>query len=229
MPPLISCIVPVFNGERFLAEALESILSQTYQPIEIIVVDDGSTDQTAQVAHSYGQRIKYLRKTNGGETAARNHGLRAAKGEYVAFLDADDLWHPYKLAQQMARFRETPELDLCFTRFQNYWMAEVAGEGLRYRDHPLSRPSSAYCICTFLARRIVFERFGFFADDVLRRSQNVIWFLHAAGRGARLEVLPEVLTYRRFHSANLSRASAIESIFPIAKAWRDYKRARTGS
>ena len=93
---LISCIVPVYNGERYLGETVDSILAQTYQPLETIVVDDGSTDGTATVAASYGQRVRYFWHANQGTAAARNLGLNATEDEFVAFLDADDLWRPEK-------------------------------------------------------------------------------------------------------------------------------------
>lgn len=131
--PLISCIVPVFNGERYLWEALESIFAQTYRPIEVLVVDDGSTDGTGAVAASYGSRLRYLWQPNAGPAAARNRGLEAARGEFVAFLDADDLWHPEKLARQMARFAARPGLDGSVAHVQMQWEAEVACEGERCR------------------------------------------------------------------------------------------------
>ena len=221
---LISCIVPVFNGERYLGEALDSILAQTYRPREIIVVDDGSTDGTAEVAAEYGKRVTYVWQANAGEAAARNLGLNTARGEFAAFLDADDLWHPEKLARQIARFWERPEIDLSFTRFQNFWMPELAAEEKRYQARPLSQPVSAYSICTLLARHTVFEKFGNFPDHDPLRPQNMIWFLRAAERGAVIEILPDVLMYRRLHSANLSRKNALEDFFPILKAWRDYQR-----
>ena len=93
---LISCIVPVFNGERYLGEALESILKQSYQSLQIIVVDDGSTDGTAALVDHYEGQVRFLRQPNAGTAVARNSGLNAAEGEFVAFLDADDLWHPEK-------------------------------------------------------------------------------------------------------------------------------------
>src|SRR5688572_20501170 len=95
--PTISCIVPVYNGERYIREALDSILGQTYPNLEVVVVDDGSTDATAAAVASYGNRVSYLWQPNAGPVAARNLGLGAATGDYVAFLDADDLWHLEKL------------------------------------------------------------------------------------------------------------------------------------
>src|SRR3954451_22735593 len=88
--PLVSCIVPVFNGERYLREALQSILAQSYRPIEVVVVDDGSTDRSPVVVAGFGREVRYLRQENAGPAAARNHGVQEARGELLAFLDADD-------------------------------------------------------------------------------------------------------------------------------------------
>jgi glycosyltransferase involved in cell wall biosynthesis len=106
---LISCIVPVFNGERYLGESLDSIFEQTYRPLQVIVVDDGSADRTAEIGRSYGSRILLLQQPNGGSAAAKNQGISVAEGEYIAFLDADDVWHPDKLARKIARLRERSE------------------------------------------------------------------------------------------------------------------------
>jgi glycosyltransferase involved in cell wall biosynthesis len=229
--PLISCIVPVFNGERYLRETLDSILAQTHQPLEIIVVDDGSTDGTAAVANSYGQRIRYLWQPNAGEAKARHSGLSAATGEFIAFLDADDLWHPAKLIRQIARIGERPDIDLCFTCFQNFWIPELADEEQRCQGRALSQVQSAWSISTFLSHRSAFEKFDSFIDDDSwpSGSASMIWYLRAAQRGAVIDVLPEVLMYRRFHAANLSRSNALDTIFPILKEWRDYQRRRQGA
>ena len=144
MEPLISCIVPVFNGERYLGKALESILKQTYQPLEIIVVNDGSTDGTAAVAARYGDQIHYVRQNNAGAPTARNLGLSVARGEFVAFLDSDDLWHPEKLERQMARFDACPQIDLCVTYVQNFWIRELKEEAERFRNHRLTQMVPGY-------------------------------------------------------------------------------------
>ena len=228
---LISCIVPVFNGERYLGDALDSILGQTYRPLQAIVVDDGSIDRTAEIARSYGSRILLLQQRNRGSAAAKNQGISAAEGEYIAFLDADDAWYPEKLAQQMARLRERTEIDLCFTRFDNFWMPELAEEEQLYRDSWLSQPQSAWSIGTLLTRRSTFDKFGRF-DDGLRGNENMIWFLRAAGQGAVIEVLSDVLMRRRFHLGNDTRRGnghTYDLLMPIVKAWRDYQRQRSGT
>ncbi len=204
-PALISCIVPVFNGERYLQEALDSIYQQTYRPVEVIVVDDGSTDGTPAVVAAHGKDIRYLWQPNAGPAAARNLGLQAAQGELIAFLDADDLWHPEKLARQMARFQARPGLDLCVTHLQNFWIAELSEEEARSCGHRLAKALPGYVTVTMLARRSLFERAGFF-DTALPQCEDTEWVLRAMDCGAVTELLPDVLTHRRVHHGNLTRS-----------------------
>jgi glycosyltransferase involved in cell wall biosynthesis len=202
--PLISCIVPVFNGERYLAETLDSILAQTYRPIEVIAVDDGSTDGTGQVIAGYGDRVRCLRQANAGPTAARNFGLTAATGALVAFVDSDDLWHPEKLERQVARFLARPDLDVCVSHVRNFWVEEIREEAARFERDRLGTPMPGYCNPTLLAKRALFERVGQFDPELDRRSQ-ADWFIRARAHGANIELLPDVLVYRRVHRMNLSR------------------------
>ena len=99
--PLVSVMIGVYNAERYLGEAIQSVLDQTYEPTELIVVDDGSTDASAEVARSFGHAVRYTRQERGGNGAARNHAVELARGEHFAFLDADDRFLPLKLEQQM--------------------------------------------------------------------------------------------------------------------------------
>jgi glycosyltransferase involved in cell wall biosynthesis len=165
-PTLVSCIVPVYNGEKYLAEALDSILRQSYRPIEIIVADDGSTDRSAAIAKQYAPIVRYLRQLNAGPAAARNQGLGAAQGEFIAFLDADDLWHREKLARQMARFAARPELDYCVTHAQNFWVSELVDEAQRFRNHRIANPIPAFTTATLLARRSLFDKIGCFNPNL---------------------------------------------------------------
>jgi glycosyltransferase involved in cell wall biosynthesis len=207
---LISCIVPVYNGERYLGEAIESILKQSYRPIEIIIADDGSTDGTAMVAERYSKQIRYLRQANAGTAAARNLGLSVAAGEFVAFLDADDIWHPEKLARQMACFEARPELAYCVSHVQNFWIPELIEEEKRFRNHRMSKALPGYCTGTLLARRDCFNTMGHF-DAAIQHADDTEWFLRANERGAAMQLLPDVLLYRRLHYTNLSRARASDS------------------
>ena len=224
--PLISCIVPVFDGELYLREALDSILAQTYRPLETIVVDDGSTDGTADVVASYRDRLRYVRQTNAGPGVARNHGLSLAQGEFVAFLDADDMWHPEKLARQMARFATRPDLDLCITHARHFWISELKEEAERLRNHPVSRPLPGYFPQAVLARRTLFDQVGRF-NPALRLCSDMDWFLHAAEEGVLIEVLPDVLVYRRWHKSNITRLSR-ETLLQITKSSLDRRRHQHG-
>jgi glycosyltransferase involved in cell wall biosynthesis len=208
--PLISCIVPVYNCERYVGEALESILKQSYRTIEIIVADDGSTDETARVIGQYGKQVRYLRQTNAGPAAARNLGLNAARGEFVAFLDADDLWHPEKLARQIARFQTRSQLDLCVTHVRNFWIPELKQEAEQFRQHRIAQPLPGYVLQAVMARRRLFDSVGYF-NTALRVADSTEWFLRAAEYGAVTELLTEVLVYRRIHQSNLTRRLASAS------------------
>ena len=224
---LISCIVPVFNGERYLREALDSILAQTYRPLELLVVDDGSTDGTAAVVASYGEQIRYLSQPNAGPAAARNLGLQAAIGEFIAFLDHDDLWHPEKLARQMARFQARPDLDVCVTHVQNFWIPELGEEAARSREHHrLAQAVPGYSTVTLLARRTLFETVGRF-NPALQHGDSTEWFLRAAEHGAVMELRPDVLAYRRLHHTNRTRrlaAASREAYLRIVKTSLDRRR-----
>jgi glycosyltransferase involved in cell wall biosynthesis len=203
----ISCVIPVFNGGRFLGDALDSVLAQTHAPREIIVVDDGSTDDTAAVAARYADRIIFLQQANAGPAAARNRGLSVASGDLIAFQDADDLWHPEKLAIQAARFTMRPELDVSITHVRNFWEPELREEEeeARRQGNPLTNPAiPGHTMQTTLMRRTAFDRVGAL-NPALRFGEDIDWFMRARDHNLVLELLPDVLVYRRFHRGNLTR------------------------
>ena len=111
MKPLVTCIIPTRNGERFLGAAIESLLQQQWEPIEVLVVDDGSTDLSAEIAAAFGEPVRVVSHPVANPVLARNHGLGLATGEFFGLLDHNDLWAPDKLALQMAAFEEDPGLD----------------------------------------------------------------------------------------------------------------------
>ena len=226
--PLISCIVPVFNGERYLSEALDSIIHQTcrWTP-EIIVVDDGSTDGSATVVGKYADSVRYIRQDNKGPATARNRGLQEAQGQFVGFLDQDDLWHSEKLERQMARFADRPDLDLCVTHAAVFFASELGVKAVQFRNPRLSRPQPGYLMGTLLARRIVFEAVGLL-NPGLRYGDAADWFVRAADLGLKMELLPEVLMHHRIHEGNYSRLNIAASQYEfleILKASLDRRRA----
>lgn len=146
--PLVSVIIPAYNAAEFLAEAIDSALEQDYPNKEIIVVNDGSTDQTEKVLSDYGSRIRYINQVNSGVAAARNTGLSAADGDYIAFLDADDIWLPGKLRMQIAYMEEHPDIDLvqarwaeCHPGIGDYRCSEKAAINQKHGSEPSDIPA----------------------------------------------------------------------------------------
>lgn len=203
--PVISCIVPVYNGARFLSDALDSILAQSYPALEPIVVDDGSTDETAEVVRTFGDRVTYVHQENAGPASARNTGVRQATGAFLAFLDADDLWHPEKLERQALRFSARSDLQLCLTYKRTFWVEEMQAEEerLRLEDHPFVKDHPGYVCQTMLMPRETYDYVGAF-DESLRIGEDTEWLLRAERLGVVREIMPDVLVYRRMHQDNLS-------------------------
>lgn len=209
VPTLVSCIVPAYNAERWLGDAIESVFAQTYEPIETIVVDDGSTDGTSDVVASFGERVVGLRQPNAGPAAALNRAILVSRGEYLAFLDADDLWPPRKLELQMARLRAVPELAACYGMVQNFWTDDMKIEADALRGHRILEPIPGLVTGTLLARRSTFERLGLFVDQ--RHAYALDWALRLKHAGLPHEVLDEVLLLRRYHEGNMSRDGGARS------------------
>jgi glycosyltransferase involved in cell wall biosynthesis len=227
-PPLVSCIVPVCNAERYVGEAIESIFAQTYRPLEVIVVDDGSTDTTAKELDRYAGRIVRLWQPNAGPAGARNRGIEAATGDFFALLDADDVWRSEKLTLQMSRFEARPDLDLSVTLMRNFWIPELRAEEERLRGDRLTQTMPGYQ--TLLVRRSAFERVGLF-DASRSFGSDIDWFVRAREKGVVIEVLPEILVDRRLHRGNRSRLVARgnrEERLDIVKAYLDRRRAQRG-
>ena len=228
MVPLISCIVPVFNGERYLNEALQSIFAQSHPPTEVIVVDDGSTDRTAEVVACYKDCVRYLRQNNHGPAATRNLGLSAVRGDFVAFLDQDDLWHPQKLEKQLALFSARPELDICIAHVQLFWVEEMRQEASRLQSHERGRVVPGYTTGSLLTRRSIFDRLGLF-DPSLWFGDATEWFLRASELGKVIELMPDALLYHRMHPTNLTRRRAEASkdeFLHIIKGMLDRRRCK---
>ena len=228
---LVTCVVPVYDGERFLAEALDSALAQDYEPMEIVVVDDGSTDGTPDVAAGYGDRIRYLRQENAGPSAARNRGLEASRGEFVSFLDADDLWVPGKTTLQVETLRERPGLDWCVGHVQNFWMEELAEEERQFEGRRFSEERlPGYSLDTLLARRSAFEVIGGLDPD-LRTGEDNDWFLRARDSDLSHLLLPDLLARRRLHAGNLTRRdlASRDTLLQNLKASLDRRRGDDAS
>jgi len=203
--PLVSCVIPVYNGVKWLAAAVSSALAQTHPRLEIVVVDDGSTDGSADVARDFASAgVRVVQKTNGGAASARNVGVDSSTGELIAFLDADDLWLPGKLARQVVEFAGRKRLGTCATFMQNFWVDEFAHEA--EVNPELTRPQPGPGSTTMIARR-AFEDVGPLDERFADRDIQE-WVIRARLAGWQVCVLPETWVRRRIHADNLSRRRA---------------------
>ena len=198
--PFISVIIPVFNTERYVAEAIDSVLVQDHSPLEILVVDDGSTDGTAEILTKYGSTIRYLHQPNQGTGSARNLGVRAATGSHLAFLDADDRWPPGRLGRQLAVFAESAEVDAVFGPSRQFHSPEL-GEDLRRRIDIRGEVTAAPSVTAALITRDAFHSVGFFVETWV--GETIDWYLRAVEVGLKMAMLPDIVYERRLHDANL--------------------------
>jgi glycosyltransferase involved in cell wall biosynthesis len=200
--PSVSVVIPVYEGEAYLGEAIESVLAQTHPQVEVIVVDDGSTDGTPEVAARFAGSIEYVRQQNAGPGAAMNQGFALARGNYIAFLSADDLWAPEKLAWQLAEFGLRPRVDLVFGHVQHFLSPDVDAALARTLRCPPD-PMPANSAGTLLCRRATFERVGPF-DERWQVGEFFDWYGRAEDLGLTMHVVPQVVSRRRVHGANHS-------------------------
>lgn len=221
---LVSVIIPTFNRESYLKEAIFSVLNQTLLPSEIIVVDDGSTDNTAEIVKQFPS-VRYYCQAKCGAAAARNQGVELAQGNFLAFLDSDDLWDKDKLAWQLSAFEANPDLDAVFGHIQQFHSPELDEIARRKIKIPVE-VMPGYHVGTMMIRREAFLRVGFF-DTELRVGEFIAWYIRAADMGLKTIMLPEVVMHRRLHDTNLgiSQRVARTDFARILKASLDRKRA----
>jgi glycosyltransferase involved in cell wall biosynthesis len=214
--PLVSVIIPCFNRERFVRETVESVLSQTWQNVELIVVDDGCTDGSRTILESYGDLLTILEHTgrvNKGQSAAINLGLRHCRGEYIAILDSDDLFAPEKIEKQISYLIDNPEIGLVYA---NGYAIDEQGKKLYEfynKSHiEMSDPSRVLMDCYFLlpnnslVRRNVMDQAGYF-DEALRAAQDHDMAIRVA-EVAKLGYMAEHLFYYRRHNDSISQKNA---------------------
>jgi glycosyltransferase involved in cell wall biosynthesis len=212
----VSVIIPAYNGDRYLAEAIDSVLGQTYQDYEIIVVDDASTDNTAQVVKQYGKAVRYLSQTNQGVAASRNLGLAAALGDYIAFLDQDDILLPHKLSSQVALLDRDADLGMVNSGWQIYRGNTISdrqdeAEAVVQPWQQIPQLTSANLIIwkpvflgAMLFRRNWLERAGGF-DTTLEQTPDVDLVMRLAKIGCSAAWVEQVTVKYRQHETNASK------------------------
>jgi hypothetical protein len=207
-PPLVTVIIPVFNGAAFLPEAVASVLAQNYPSLEIIVVDDGSEDAIEAAVARLPTDVRFFRQPNNGPASARNRGIRDASGEFIAFLDADDLWPEHTLPVLVDALLAHPETHVVRGHAQIVRKNPESGE-LDYVGNPAE--SFAHYIGAGLYRREAFQKVGLF-DTGLRFNEDSDWYVRARGLGVGLDRLPRVTLLVRRHEQNMTRGRSSQEM-----------------
>lgn len=205
--PLVSCIVPTLNSGKYLGETLESVKNQTYSPIEIIVVDGGSKDNTLKIAKKYTSKI--IKQKGKGPADARNEGIKNAKGDFIAFIDSDDLWEKNKIEKQVNYFKNNSNMDICLTNVKMFFEKELENEKKYFKNHPRMKSIPGYATITLLAKKDVFDKIGFFDED-LKFTDAVEW-LRKARKKLNMKIIREVLVFHRLHKENITRKNRKKS------------------
>jgi glycosyltransferase involved in cell wall biosynthesis len=200
IPGLVSVVMPAYEAEEFIGEALDSVFAQDHPSVEVIVVDDGSTDRTSEIAAARGASV--LKRPNGGPAAARNTGIAVARGEFLAVIDADDLWPPDRLSSQVAYLREHPHVGIVLALTEIFLTPGQSPPPHHQSVDPLTRvpghPS------TMLVRRALFESVGPY-DESLVMSEDMDWLSRATDSGVVLGRIEQTVLRYRIHAQNTTR------------------------
>jgi len=199
--PLISVIIPVYNAEKYISQALESVFSQTFNNIEVICINDGSTDTSFEILKRFGAKIRLLDNgQNCGAGETRNKGVAVARGEFLAFLDADDIWETEKLKTQMFQFQKNANLDISFSYMKCFTSPELSDEakGLRYCP---ADPILGHCPGATVIKTESFKKVGLF-NPKWKVGEFIDWFSRAKEIGLNYDIVPEVFLLRRIHETN---------------------------
>ena len=212
--PEVSVIIPTYNRGWILKEAIDSVLAQDFKDFELIVVDDGSTDDTGQILDAYGQDLIAIRRPNKGVSAARNRGIAAAAGKLIAFLDSDDLWLPRKLATQVAFFHSNPTA--LINQTEEIWIRNGVRVNPKIRHHKFSgmifERSLALCLVSpsaVMMRHSLFEEVGLFDEDLPACEDYDLWLRISWRYPVHLIETPLIIK-RGGHPDQLSKATGLD-------------------
>lgn len=207
--PLVSIVIPVYNGENYLKDAIDSALTQTYKEIEVIVVDDGSTDRTEEIAQSYGNRIRYFKKENGGVASAVNYGVKKMRGEYFSWLSHDDFFYPDKIEKQIDALLASGQRNtVCFSNIDVLYVERNETVHEDYLQYYVETQITNSCFApvfftvhgsTIVVHKAIFKEIGLW-DETLKATQDSVWLFHAM-RGKRSVFVKEPLVTVRIHDA----------------------------
>jgi glycosyltransferase involved in cell wall biosynthesis len=224
--PTISVVIPLYNGARYIAAAVESVLAQTLPATQILVVDDGSTDASVAVVAAYAPRVTLLQTPHGGANRARNLGVAAATGHFLAFLDADDLWTPEKLACQVDFWRANPTVEILFGWAQQFVSPELSAQD-RTQLKVAEAPMPAQVAGTMLTTQAVWQKVGPFQPE-LAMGDVLDWVARAQEARLHIVTLDKVFLRRRIHLDNMTRRLQADrrAYARVLKAALDRRRAQ---
>lgn len=208
----ISVVVPVRNGESFLGEALDSIAAQDVDGLETIVIDDGSTDRTSEIANGHSLRPHVINRQHSGLPASMNAGVEAASKDFIAFLDADDVWPPHRLREMRQVFEVDPRIELVSGQLVN------TDATLK----PIRAPMAARILTCCLWRRQLFNKVGAFRTDI-NHASNVDWLVRAKEMGIPMAQLDLVVLLRRIHSDNMGVRDTARGRLDLLRVVRDHR------
>lgn len=238
--PLVSIITPAYNAGPYIKDTIQSVLTQTYSGFEHIIVDDGSSDNTAEVVRTFTDpRIKYFYQKNSGQSSARNAAIAAAKGKYIALLDADDIFYPEKLAEQVAYMEAHYDCDFCYCKIHHFYHETPRDRYYFAMEHPSGFLFDKLIVSNFInplsvmVRREVFEKYGAFEPKFRWADEQYLWlklaykkvkfcYLDKALGACRLH--PESFTNRPFYFQG-SQEQCLE-ILQLMRTWMSEKEAR---
>ncbi len=220
----ISVIVPLYNAENYIVDALNSILNQTLKPFEIIVINDGSTDKSLSKIELFGNKIKIIHQQNKGAGAARNEGIKIANGAYLAFLDADDLWIEDKLEKQFDFLKKYPETEMISGIVEQFISPELSIEDTN-KLNPLLKNMPGYLPGAIFIKKSDFLKVGYFNEN-LHLGEFIDWYSRAKDIGINHHVLPDTFLKRRIHNNNMGiyKKEYVKDYLTVLRASLERKR-----
>lgn len=210
--PLVSVVIPAYNSAPYIREAIDSALAQSLKDLEVLVIDDGSTDDTREIVQSYGHPVQLIPQDHKGPAAARNRGIRESHGAFIAFLDSDDRWQPSKLVKQAALLQQRPDVGMVITGHAIFDEAGVrptrrgSDKGTRLLPGDPVRnifEHSGVGTPCIMVRREVFDKVGYFDEDLIMSEDDNMWMRITSKYG--LELVDEPLTEIRISSGSVTR------------------------
>jgi len=219
--PKVSIIIPTYNQSQYLEEAIESVLNQTYKNIEIIIVDDGSTDNTSEVVKSFDNKIIYIQQKNKGASGARNTGIKKANGQYIAFLDADDMWLKNKLEKQIEFIQNNPEIGLLGTGcYQMIDMSKMIHKKIFPAKNEILQKDlikyNPFIQSSVMIKKDVFNHIDLY-DEKFKESEDYDLWLRIAQK-YKVANLEQSLVTKKYYAKGLSKDKDNKQLYFALKA-----------